>query len=107
MAFRVPVVNVSVVDLVVKLNKGVSYADLCKTIKEASENELKGILGYTSDDVASSDFMHDKLSSIFDSKAGIGLNDHFHKLISWYDNEWGYSNRMIDLALHVAKVSKL
>ena len=102
MAFRVPVVNVSVVDLVVKLNKGVSYADLCKTIKEASENELKvptptpqpqilthhpqtnliliflkGILGYISDDVASSDFMHEKLSSIFDSKAGIGLNDHF------------------------------
>ena len=68
---------------------------------------LKGILGYTSDDVASSDFMHDKLSSIFDSKAGIGLNDHFHKLISWYDNEWGYSNRIIDLALHIAKVSKL
>jgi glyceraldehyde 3-phosphate dehydrogenase len=105
MAFRVPTINVSCVDLTVKLNKGVSYKDLCAAIKHASETNLKGILGYTADEVVSSDFMHDPRSSIFDSQAGIGLNDHFHKLISWYDNEWGYSNRVLDLAEHVAKVS--
>jgi glyceraldehyde 3-phosphate dehydrogenase len=107
MAFRVPTVNVSVVDLTVKLNKGVSYKDLCARIKKASENELKGVLGYTEDAVVSTDFMHDARTSIFDAKAGIGLNDNFHKLVNWYDNEWGYSNKLLDLALHIKKVSKL
>ena len=104
MAFRVPVVNVSVVDLVVKLNKGVSYADLCKTIKEASENELKGILGYTEDDVVSQDFVSDPRTSIVDAKAGIGLNSTFFKLVSWYDNEYGYSSKLIDLSVHIANL---
>jgi len=76
-------------------------------IKHKSENELHGILGYTSDDVVSSDFTTDPRSSIFDSKAGISLNNNFVKLVSWYDNEWGYSNRVIDLAVHVAKTSNL
>lgn len=107
MSFRVPTTNVSVVDLTVKLNKGVSYKDLCATIKQASENELKGILGYTDEEVVSSDFNHDPRSSIFDAKAGIGLNDNFHKLVSWYDNEWGYSNRVVDFAAHIHKVSGL
>jgi glyceraldehyde 3-phosphate dehydrogenase len=107
MAFRVPTINVSCVDLTVRLEKGVSYKDLCATIKKASEGELKGILGYTEDSVVSSDFMHDARTSIFDAKAGIGLNDKFHKLISWYDNEWGYSNKLVELACHMKKVSKL
>lgn len=107
MAFRVPTINVSVVDLTVKLNKGVSYKDLCKKMKEYSNGELKGVLQYTEDSVVSQDFMHDAHTSTFDAKAGIGLNDNFHKIISWYDNEWGYSNKLLDLALHVGKVSKL
>lgn len=107
MAFRVPTINVSCVDLTVKLAKGVSYKDLCATIKKASENELKGILGYTEDAVVSSDFNHDPRTSIFDAKAGIGLSDTFHKLITWYDNEWGYSNKLLELAAHIKKVSKL
>jgi len=107
MAFRVPTTNVSVVDLTVRLNKGVSYKDLCAVIKKAAENELQGILGYTEEEVVSSDFNHDAHSSTFDAAAGIGLNNNFHKLISWYDNEWGYSNRLVDLAAHIAKVSKL
>jgi len=105
MSFRVPTINVSVVDLTVRLDKKVSYAELCKTVKQASEDKLKGILGYTEDEVVSQDFMHDCRSSIFDAKAGIGLNENFHKVISWYDNEWGYSNRILDLAAHVANVS--
>jgi glyceraldehyde 3-phosphate dehydrogenase len=105
MAFRVPTLNVSVVDLTVKINKGADYKDVCAAIKNASENELKGVLGYTEDKVVSTDFVHDARTSIFDSKAGIGLNKNFHKLISWYDNEWGYSNKLLDLALHVKKVS--
>mmetsp|Transcript_11317 Transcript_11317/g.12928 ORF Transcript_11317/g.12928 Transcript_11317/m.12928 type:complete len:341 (+) Transcript_11317:34-1056(+) len=107
MSFRVPTVNVSVVDLTVKLNKGASYEEICKAVKEASEGSLKGILGYTDEEVVSQDFVHDAHSSIFDAKAGISLNPNFVKLVSWYDNEWGYSNRVIDLARHVAKVSKI
>lgn len=107
MAFRVPTVDVSVVDLTVRTEKAVSYKDLCATIKAASEGELKGIIGYTEDQVVSTDFIGCPISSIFDAHAGIALNQNFFKVISWYDNEWGYSNRVVDLVLHVAKVSKL
>jgi len=103
MAFRVPTVNVSCVDLTVKLSKETDYESICKTIKSASENELKGILGYTSEEVVSCDFNGDPRSSIFDEQAGIGLNSTFFKLVSWYDNEWGYSNRMLDLANYIHK----
>jgi glyceraldehyde 3-phosphate dehydrogenase len=104
MAFRVPVSDVSVVDLTCRLEKGAKYEDICKLIKDASEaGELKGIMGYTEDEVVSSDFIHCNLSSIFDKKAGIALNDNFVKLVSWYDNEWGYSNRVVDLICHMAK----
>jgi glyceraldehyde 3-phosphate dehydrogenase len=103
MAFRVPTTNVSVVDLTVRLGKSTSYDDVCATMKKASESgPLAGILGYTADDVVSQDFVSDARSSIFDSKAGIGLSPNFLKVISWYDNEWGYSNRMVDLAHHMA-----
>lgn len=104
MAFRVPTTNVSVVDLTVKLSKDCTYEDVCKKMKEASEGQMKGILGYTDEDVVSQDFVSCELSSIFDSKAGIQLTPDFVKVISWYDNEWGYSNRMVDLAHHMAKV---
>jgi glyceraldehyde 3-phosphate dehydrogenase len=107
MSMRVPTLDVSVVDLTVKLSKEADYKDICKAIKEASEGELKGILDYTEDEVVSMDFVHDPHSSIFDAKAGIALNSKFVKLVSWYDNEWGYSNRMIDLADHIAKTSKI
>ena len=103
MAFRVPTCNVSVVDLTVKLGKGATYEDICKKMKEASEGSMKGILGYTEDAVVSSDYMTDARSSIFDAKAGIMLNDKFVKVVSWYDNEWGYSNRMVDLSHFMAK----
>jgi len=102
MAFRVPTCNVSVVDLTITLNKGASYADICKTIKTASEGPLKGVLAYTDEDVVSTDFIGDPHSSIFDAKAGIALDDNFVKLVSWYDNEWGYSNRVIDLIQKIA-----
>ncbi|MBO8666286.1 type I glyceraldehyde-3-phosphate dehydrogenase, partial [Staphylococcus aureus] len=95
MAFRVPVANVSVVDLTVRLAKPASYQDIKDKVKEAAEGPLKGILGYTEDEVVSSDFIGDTHSSIFDAKAGISLNDQFVKLISWYDNEYGYSNRVV------------
>ena len=101
MSFRVPTINVSVVDLTCRLKKGVTYDEICKKIKEASEGELKGILGYTDEEVVSSDFNHCSLSSIFDSKAGISLNPNFVKLVSWYDNEWGYSARMLDMIKHM------
>jgi glyceraldehyde 3-phosphate dehydrogenase len=101
MAFRVPTLNVSAVDLTVRLNKSATYDEICKAIREASEGEMKGFMGYTEDAVVSSDFIHDARSSVFDAKAGISLNPNFVKLISWYDNEWGYSNRMIDLAVHM------
>eukprot|EP01054_Gregarina_sp_Poly1_P006387 Gregarina_sp_Poly_1__6386@NODE_3402_length_1120_cov_3101_697056_g2150_i0_p1_GENE_NODE_3402_length_1120_cov_3101_697056_g2150_i0NODE_3402_length_1120_cov_3101_697056_g2150_i0_p1_ORF_typecomplete_len356_score61_04Gp_dh_C/PF02800_20/5_4e77Gp_dh_N/PF00044_24/3_7e38_NODE_3402_length_1120_cov_3101_697056_g2150_i0531072 len=104
MAFRVPTVDVSVVDLTCKLAKPATYDQIVKAIEAASENEFKGILGVTHEEVVSADFIHDKRSSIFDVKAGISLNDTFVKLVSWYDNEWGYSNRLCDLAAHVARV---
>ena len=97
MSFRVPTPTVSVVDLTVKTTKATSYAEICKKMKEAAEGSLKGILGYTEDEVVSSDFIHDTHSSIFDAGSGIELNDHFFKLVSWYDNEWGYSNRFVDV----------
>lgn len=97
MAFRVPVADVSVVDLTVRLAKPANYEDIKKKIKEAAEGPMKGILGYTDEEVVSSDFISDTHSSVFDAAAGISLNDHFVKLISWYDNEFGYSNRVVDL----------
>lgn len=104
MAFRVPTPTVSVVDLTIKTEKPTSYKEICEKMKEASEGSLKGILGYTEDEVVSSDFMHDARSSIFDAGSGIELNANFFKLISWYDNEWGYSNRCVDLMRKVAKL---
>lgn len=104
MAFRVPTLDVSVVDLTCKLAKETTYDDICAAIKAASEKELKGILGYTEDAVVSSDFIGDSRTSIFDAKAGIMLNSTFVKLVSWYDNEWGYSNKVIDLICHMSKV---
>ncbi|KAL4581543.1 hypothetical protein LXL04_006066 [Taraxacum kok-saghyz] len=103
MAFRVPTVDVSVVDLTVRLEKPASYDDIKAAIKAESEGSLKGILGYTEDDVVSTDFVGDLRSSIFDAKAGIALNNNFVKLVSWYDNEWGYSNRVVDLIRHMSK----
>ncbi len=101
MAFRVPTANVSVVDLTVKVGKSTSYEEVKNVMKAASENELKGILGYTDEAVVSQDFVGDARTSIFDAEAGIELNDKFFKIISWYDNECGYSNKLIDLAKHV------
>jgi glyceraldehyde 3-phosphate dehydrogenase len=106
MAFRVPTVDVSVVDLTVRLEKKASYAQIVEAIQKAADNELKGILGVTNEEVVSSDFIQDDRSSIFDVKAGIQLNDNFVKLVSWYDNEWGYSNRVVDLALHMSAVDQ-
>src|ERR1700741_1006997 len=103
MSFRVPVADVSVVDLTVRLEKPASYDVIKAAMKEASEGELKGILGYTEEDVVSQDFLGDARTSIFDAKAGIALNDHFVKVVSWYDNEWGYSNKLIDLVIEMAK----
>ncbi|XP_070143747.1 glyceraldehyde-3-phosphate dehydrogenase 2-like [Drosophila kikkawai] len=97
MAFRVPTPNVSVVDLTVRLGKGASYDEIKAKVQEAANGPLKGILGYTDEEVVSTDFLSDTHSSVFDAKAGISLNDKFVKLISWYDNEFGYSNRVIDL----------
>ncbi len=105
MSFRVPTLDVSVVDLTVNLAKPATYAEICEAIKKASEGELKGILGYTDEDVVSSDFLGDMRTSIFDAKAGIALTDKFVKLVSWYDNEIGYSNKVLDLVAHMAKVN--
>lgn len=102
MAFRVPTPNVSVVDLTVKLTKPAKYDDICAKMKEASEGELKGVLGYTEDQVVSTDFVTDPRTSIFDAGAGIQLSDNFVKLVSWYDNEWGFSNKLVDLVEYVA-----
>ena len=102
MAFRVPTADVSVVDLTVTLEKGASYESICAKVKEAADGPMKGILAYTDEDVVSSDFITDPHSSIFDAKAGIALDDNFVKLVSWYDNEWGYSNRVIDLIQKIA-----
>ena len=104
MAFRVPTADVSVVDLTVRLEKAATYDEIKAAVKKASENELKGILGYTEDQVVSSDFIHDSRTSIFDAKAGIALNGNFVKLVSWYDNEWGDSNKVVDLIVHMSKV---
>ncbi|KAH6891126.1 hypothetical protein B0T10DRAFT_484504 [Thelonectria olida] len=104
MSMRVPTANVSVVDLTVRIEKGASYQEIKDTIKEAANGDLKGILAYTEDDVVSSDLNGNPNSSIFDAKAGIALNENFIKLVSWYDNEWGYSRRVLDLLAHVAKV---
>ncbi|KAM7268939.1 hypothetical protein ACFE04_011105 [Oxalis oulophora] len=104
MAFRVPTVDVSVVDLTVRLEKKATYEDIKAAIKEESQGKMKGILGYTEDELVSTDFLGDCRSSIFDAKAGIALNDNFVKLVSWYDNEWGYSSRVIDLICHMASV---
>jgi len=104
MAFRVPTADVSVVDLTVNLAKPATYAEICEAMKAASEGELKGILGYTEDMVVSSDFIHDSRTSIFDAKAGIALTDKFVKVVSWYDNEWGYSNKVVELIKYMASV---
>ncbi|KAJ9133557.1 Glyceraldehyde-3-phosphate dehydrogenase [Pleurostoma richardsiae] len=104
MAFRVPTSNVSVVDLTARLEKGATYDEIKAAIKEAADGPLKGVLAYTEDDVVSSDLNGNPASSIFDAKAGISLNKNFVKLVSWYDNEWGYSRRVLDLLSHVAKV---
>ncbi|KAH7431672.1 hypothetical protein KP509_08G060200 [Ceratopteris richardii] len=104
MAFRVPTPNVSVVDLTCRLEKEASYEDIKAAVKAASEGPLKGILGYTEDDVVSNDFVGDPRSSIFDAKAGIALSKDFTKLVAWYDNEWGYSNRVVDLISHISAV---
>lgn len=101
MSFRVPTPNVSVVDLTCRLEKATSYDEIKRTVKAASENELKGILGYTEDAVVSNDFLGDARTSIFDADAGIMLNEHFVKIVSWYDNEWGYSNKLVDLICHM------
>ena len=102
MAFRVPTLDVSVVDLTAKIEKAADYDAICAAMKKASEGELKGVLGYTDEDVVSSDFIGDPRTSIFDAKAGIMLNPNFVKLVSWYDNEWGYSNKCVELIEYMA-----
>lgn len=104
MSFRVPTIDVSVVDLTCRLEKPASYEEIKTAVKEASEGELKGIIGYTEDQVVSTDFINDSRASIFDASAGISLNDNFVKLVSWYDNEWGYSNKLVDLIAYIANV---
>ncbi|MEG7426438.1 glyceraldehyde-3-phosphate dehydrogenase [Serratia marcescens] len=103
MAFRVPTPNVSVVDLTVRLEKAATYEEIKKAIKDAAEGSMKGVLGYVEDDVVSTDFNGEVLTSVFDAKAGIALNDNFVKLVSWYDNETGYSNKVLDLIAHISK----
>jgi glyceraldehyde 3-phosphate dehydrogenase len=105
MSFRVPTPDVSVVDLTCRLEKGASYDEIKAAMKKASENEMKGILGYTEDEVVSNDFLGDARTSIFDAKAGISLNNNFVKVVSWYDNEWGYSNKVVDLICHMDTVT--
>ena len=102
MAFRVPTTDVSVVDLTCNLEKAATYEEICAAVKKASENEMKGVIEYVDDLVVSSDFIHDEHTSIFDAKAGIALTDTFVKLVAWYDNEWGYSNKLVDLAVYMA-----
>jgi glyceraldehyde 3-phosphate dehydrogenase len=103
MAFRIPVSDVSVVDLTVTLKKEASYEDICAAMKEASEGALKGILGYTEDSVVSTDFRDEVCTSVFDAKAGIQLDSTFVKVVSWYDNEWGYSSKVLDLIKVIVK----
>merc|ERR1719284_1185868 len=104
MAFRVPTPDVSVVDLTCRLEKGAKYDDIVAKVKEAAAGDMKGVLEWTDEEVVSTDFVSCKSSSIFDVNAGISLNDNFVKLVSWYDNEWGYSNRLVDLCCHMSKV---
>lgn len=104
MSFRVPVVNVSVVDLTCRLAKPATYEEIKATMKAASEGAMKGVIAYTEDDVVSSDIIGERYSCVFDAKAGIALNDHFVKLIAWYDNEWGYSYQLLELILHMAAI---
>ena len=104
MAFRVPVTNVSVVDLTCRLAKSATYEEIKATMKAASEGPMRGIIGYTEDDVVSSDFIGEPCTCVFDAKAGIALNDHFVKLIAWYDNEWGYACKVLDLIMHMAAI---
>ncbi|HHT92921.1 MAG TPA: type I glyceraldehyde-3-phosphate dehydrogenase [Clostridiaceae bacterium] len=104
MAFRVPTPDISVVDLTVRLEKATTYDEIKEAVKRASENELKGILGYTEEMVVSTDFRTDTRTSIFDANAGIALNEHFVKLVAWYDNEWGYSSKVLDLIKHMSKI---
>jgi glyceraldehyde 3-phosphate dehydrogenase len=104
MSFRVPCSDVSVVDLTVRLEKSATYEDVKAAVKRACENEMKGIMGYTEDSVVSSDFIHDSRTSIFDAGAGIPLNGNFMKLVAWYDNEWGYSCKVLDLIAHMDSV---
>jgi len=104
MAFRVPTADVSVIDLTIRTMEGTSYDDICAALKKASEGSMQGILAYTDEQVVSSDFIGNPHSSIFDATAGLGLSDTFFKLVSWYDNEWGYSNRIVDLLLHMARI---
>ncbi len=106
MAFRVPTPDVSVVDLTVRLEKGASYEAICAAMKKASEGEMAGVLGYTEDQVVSNDFVGEACTSVFDAGAGIGLNDNFVKVVSWYDNEMGYSTKVVELILHMASVDK-
>ena len=103
MSFRVPTLDVSVVDLTVTLEKPTTYDEIKAAVKKASEGQLKGILGYTEEDVVSSDFIGEVCTSVFDAKAGIMLNPTFVKLVAWYDNEWGYSNKVVDLMRHIMK----
>ena len=100
---RVPTSDVSVVDLTVELEKPATYAEICEAMKKASEGELKGVLGYTNEALVSTDFRNDARTSIFDEKAGIALDDTFVKLVSWYDNEWGYSNKLWELIRVISK----
>jgi glyceraldehyde 3-phosphate dehydrogenase len=106
MSFRVPVPDVSVVDLTCRLEKAATYDEVKRAMKEASEGELKGILGYTEDEIVSSDILGDPRTSIFDAQAGISLNANFIKVVSWYDNEWGFSNKLVDLIAHMNSVKE-
>merc|ERR1712232_1413351 len=106
MAFRVPTPDVSVVDLTCRLEKGASYADIVAAVKDAAAGPMQGVLDWTDEEVVSTDFVTCKASSVFDVNAGIALNDNFVKLVSWYDNEWGYSNRLVDLAVYMSKQDK-
>ncbi|MDR3180640.1 MAG: type I glyceraldehyde-3-phosphate dehydrogenase, partial [Prevotellaceae bacterium] len=105
MSLRVPTLDVSVVDLTCRLAKPATYDEIKAAVKAAADGDLKGVMGYTEDDVVSSDFIHEKRTSVFDAKAGIALNPNFVKLVAWYDNEWGYSNKVLDLVAHMATVN--
>ena len=106
MSFRVPTMDVSVVDLTVNLSKSTSYDKICKVMKNASENQMKGVLGYTEKPVVSQDFVGETNISVFDAKAGIAVSDNFVKVVAWYDNEYGYSTKIVDLVEHAAKIEK-